>query len=162
MQSLDQKLKDKSAKVGIVGLGYVGLPLAVEFADKGFYTLGIDVDREKVEKINSGINYIDDVDSKKLEALVNAGKLEASTMYGRVGELDVVYICVPTPFTKNKEPDISYIEVASKNISEHLRKEQLVILKSTTFPETTEKVVQPILESTGLKVGKDYYLAFSP
>jgi len=162
MQTLEKKLQDKTAKIGIVGLGYVGLPLAVEFSGKGFYTLGIDVDRGKVEKINSGVNYIDDVDSSRLETLAKDGTLEATTMYGRAGELDVIYICVPTPFTPNKEPDISYIETAAKNISEHLRKEQLIILKSTTFPETTEKVVQPILESTGLKVGQDFYLAFSP
>ncbi len=162
MHTLEQKLQEKSAKIGIVGLGYVGLPLAVEFAGKGFYTLGIDLDREKVEKINSGRNYIDDVDSNRVEALVKDGTLEATTMYGRTGELDIIYICVPTPFTPNKEPDISYIEDATMHISEHLRKEQLIILKSTTFPETTEKVVQPILESTGLKVGQDFYLAFSP
>ncbi len=159
---LEHKIRNKSAKVGIFGLGYVGLPLAVEFASQGFYTLGIDISREKVEKINSGENYIDDVSDSRLKALVEEGKLEATTRSGRVGELDVMYICVPTPFTPNKEPDISYIEAAAKNISEHLRKEQLVILKSTTFPETTEKVLQPILEATGLKVGTDFYLAFSP
>ncbi len=160
--TLEQKVKEKSAKVGIVGLGYVGLPLAVEFASKGFYVLGIDTDRNKIEKINSGENYIDDIDSEKMRSLVGDGLLEGTTMYGRVGELDIIFICVPTPFTPNKEPDISYINQAAENISAHLRKEQLVILKSTTFPETTEKVVLPILESTGLKVGKDFYLAFSP
>ena len=160
--TLEQKVKDKSAKIGIIGLGYVGLPLAVEFASKGFYVLGIDTDRNKIEKINSGENYIDDIDSEKMRSLVGDGLLEGTTMYGRVGELDIIFICVPTPFTPNKEPDISYIRQATENISAHLRKEQLVILKSTTFPETTEKVVLPILESTGLKVGKDFYLAFSP
>ena len=160
--TLEQKVKEKSAKVGIVGLGYVGLPLAVEFASKGFYVLGIDTDRNKIEKINRGENYIDDIDSEKMRSLVEDGLLEGTTMYGRVGELDIIFICVPTPFTPNKEPDISYINQAAENISAHLRKEQLVILKSTTFPETTEKVVLPILESTGLKVGKDFYLAFSP
>ncbi len=160
--TFEQKFKDKSAKIGIIGLGYVGLPLAVEFAGKGFYTLGIDVDRTKIEKINSGNNYIEDVDSEKLSALVKEGRLEATTRAGRIGELDVIYICVPTPFTANKEPDISYIEQATASIAEHLRKDQLIILKSTTFPETTEKVVQPILEASGLKVGRDFYLAFSP
>jgi len=162
MSMLEQKLQDKSAKIGVVGLGYVGLPLAVEFAANGFYCLGIDLDRTKVEKINSGKNYIDDVDSAQLKKFAKEGRLEASTMYGRCGELDVIYICVPTPFTPNKEPDITYIESAAKNIAEHIRKEQLVILKSTTFPETTEKHVLPLLESSGLKVGKDFYLAFSP
>ena len=160
--TLEQKVKEKSAKVGIVGLGYVGLPLAVEFASKGFYVLGIDTDRNKIEKINRGENYIDDIDSEKMRSLVGDGLLEGTTMYGRVGELDIIFICVPTPFTPNKEPDISYINQAAENISSHLRKEQIIILKSTTFPETTEKVVLPILESTGLKVGKDFYLAFSP
>lgn len=160
--SLEQKINEKSAKVGIVGLGYVGLPLAVEFASKGFYVLGIDTDRTKVENINRGTNYIRDIDDSRLELLTKDGSLEATTMYGRAGEMDIIYICVPTPFTPNKEPDITYIKDATNNIAEHLRKEQLIILKSTTFPETTEKVMLPILESTGLKVGKDFYLAYSP
>ena len=162
IMTLEQKIEDRSAKIGIVGLGYVGLPLAVEFADKGFYALGIDVSREKVESLNRGNNFIADVDSKRLKKLVDDGLLEGTTMYGRAGELDVIYICVPTPFTPNKEPDISYVEDAAKCISEHLRKGQLIILKSTTFPETTEKVVRPILESSGLKVGEDFGLAYSP
>ncbi len=160
--SLEQKLKDKKAKVGVIGLGYVGLPLAVEFADKGFYVLGIDTDRRKVQKLNSGDNYIDDVDDDRLRRLVDDRMLEGTTKYGRIGELDIIFICVPTPFTKNKEPDISFINQAGESITAHLRKEQLVILKSTTFPETTEKVLLPKLESTGLKVGQDFYLAFSP
>jgi len=159
---LEQKLKDKQAKIGIIGLGYVGLPLAVEFAAKGFYTLGIDVDRHKIERLNRGENYIPDVDGELLQKLVTEGMLEGTTKYGRIGELDVLFICVPTPFTPNKEPDISYIIDATESIAAHLRKGQLVILKSTTFPETTEKVVLPRLESTGLKVGQDFYLAFSP
>ena len=160
--SLEAKIKDKTAKVGIIGLGYVGLPLAVEFADKGFYTLGIDTDLRKVEKLNRGDNYIDDVDDQLLKSLVDSGLLEGTTKYGRTGELDIIYVCVPTPFTPNKEPDMSYIEQAAEKITAHLRKEQLIILKSTTFPETTEKVLLPRLESTGLKVGQDFYLAFSP
>jgi UDP-N-acetyl-D-glucosamine dehydrogenase len=160
--TVEQKLKDKSAKIGIVGLGYVGLPLAVEFASKGFYVLGIDIDVKKVESINSGNNYIQDVDDKVFKKVTSEGRLEGTTRYGRTGELDVIYICVPTPFTPNKEPDITYINDATDGLAAHLRKEQLIILKSTTFPETTEKVMQPKLESTGLKVGKDFYLAFSP
>jgi UDP-N-acetyl-D-glucosamine dehydrogenase len=160
--TLEQKLKDKQAKIGVVGLGYVGLPLAVEFADKGFYTLGIDVDRRKIETLNRGENYIQDLDNERVRRLVESGLLEGTTKYGRTGELDVIYICVPTPFTPNKEPDISYIVQATESLAAQLRKEQLIVLKSTTFPETTEKVVLPKLESTGLKVGKDFYLAFSP
>ncbi|MFQ5641983.1 MAG: NAD(P)-binding domain-containing protein, partial [bacterium] len=159
---LEQKIKDKQAKVGIIGLGYVGLPLAVEFAKKGFYVLGIDVDRVKIEALNRGENYIADIDSELLRKLVSDSILEGTTKYGRVGELDILYICVPTPFTLNKEPDISFIVQAAEGIAEQLRKEQLVILKSTTFPETTEKVLLPKLQSTGLKVGQDFYLAFSP
>lgn len=160
--TLEAKLKDKSAKIGIVGLGYVGLPLAVEFASKGFYVLGIDTDRAKIEKLNRGENYIADVEDDRFYKAVDEGLLEGTTKYGRAGELDVIYICVPTPFTPNKEPDISYINDATEKLAAHLRKEQLIILKSTTFPETTEKVVLPILESSGLKVGEDFYLAFSP
>ena len=134
----------------------------MEFANKGFYCLGIDTDLRKVEQLNRGDNYIDDVDGELLKKLVAEGLLEGTTKYGRAGELDIVYICVPTPFTPNKEPDISYIEQAGEKITAHLRKEQLIILKSTTFPETTEKVLLPKFESTGLKVGQDFYLAFSP
>ena len=159
---LKDKLSNKSAKIGVVGLGYVGLPLAVEFNVNGFFVLGIDNDDRKVKSINDGVNYIDDVDDKKLENAVKSGMLKASSSYDGVKDLDVVYICVPTPFTKNKEPDTSYIVAAAKGIATGLRKGQLVILKSTTFPDTTEGVVQPILEKTGLKVGEDFYLAFSP
>ena len=159
---LKDKLSNKSAKIGVVGLGYVGLPLAVEFNVNGFFVLGIDNDDRKVKSINDGVNYIDDVDDKKLENAVKSGMLKASKSYDGVKDLDVIYICVPTPFTKNKEPDTSYIVAAAKGIATGLRKGQLVILKSTTFPDTTEGVVQPILEKTGLKVGEDFYLAFSP
>ncbi|MDZ7372207.1 MAG: nucleotide sugar dehydrogenase [candidate division KSB1 bacterium] len=159
---LKEKLQNKTAKIGVVGLGYVGLPLAVEFAHKGFWVLGIDVDERKIDNLKKGVNYIADVDDAKLEKAVREGKLEAETSYDRVSELDVIYICVPTPFTKNKEPDISYIVDSAEAIAKGLRPGQLIILKSTTFPDTTEGIVQPILERTGLKVGKDFFLAFSP
>ncbi len=159
---LKQKLAKKEAKIGVIGLGYVGLPLATDFADHGFFVLGIDKDPGKVAMLNKGENYIDDVDDAKLKKAVDNGLLEATTEYDRVGELDAMFICVPTPFNRNKEPDISYIVDSARGIQPHLRKGQVVILKSTTFPETTEKVVQPILEETGLKVGKDFFLAFSP
>lgn len=160
--SLETKIEDKSAKIGVIGLGYVGLPLAVEYAAVGYNVLGIDVSEEKVSKLNRGENYIDDVDSNKLKELVKAGKLSGATNYGKIGECDIVYICVPTPFTDTKDPDVSYIIDSAKGIAAGLRRDQLIILKSTTYPETTEKVVQPILEAAGLKVGKDFYLAFSP
>ena len=159
---LEEKIQNGSAKIGIVGLGYVGLPLAVEFTNKNFPVVGIDANPEKVKKLNAGENYIDDVDEKELAAAVKKGLLTATTSYDQVSELDVIYICVPTPFTRNKEPDITYIEAATNGIAGKLHKDQLIILKSTTFPETTEAVVQPRLEKTGLKVGVDFYLAFSP
>ena len=162
MKSLEQKLKSKKATIGVVGLGYVGLPLAVEFALKGFKTIGIDLSKWKVEKINKGENYIQDVNDRDLEKVVKKGLLVAYDNYSNVSEMDVIYICVPTPFTDNKDPDISYIVSAAEEIAKGLRKEQLIILKSTTFPNTTEGYVQPILEKTGFKVGKDFYLAFSP
>jgi len=162
MKNLEQKIKSKKAVIGVVGLGYVGLPLAVEFALKGFKTIGIDLSKWKVEKLNKGENYIQDVNDKDLEKVVKKGLLSAYDNYSRISDADVIYICVPTPFTENKEPDISYIVSAAEEIAKGLRKDRLVILKSTTFPNTTEGYVQPILERTGLKVGKDFYLAFSP
>ena len=162
MKNLEQKIKSKKAVIGVVGLGYVGLPLAVEFALKGFKTIGIDLSKWKVEKLNKGENYIQDVNDKDLEKVVKKGLLSAYDNYSRISDADVIYICVPTPFTENKDPDISYIVSAAEEIAKGLRKDQLVILKSTTFPNTTEGYVQPILEKTGLKVGKDFYLAFSP
>jgi UDP-N-acetyl-D-glucosamine dehydrogenase len=159
--SLKEKLEKKSAVVGVVGLGYVGLPLAVEFARKGFKTIGIDLDKRKIESLNAGKNYIQDIKENEFgEAIKNGFK--AMDNYDHAGLCDVIYICVPTPFTANKEPDISFITSATESIAKHLRKEQLIILKSTTFPNTTEGYVLPILEKTGLKVGKDFYLAFSP
>ncbi|MBN1558855.1 nucleotide sugar dehydrogenase [candidate division KSB1 bacterium] len=159
---LKERIEDKTAKIGVIGLGYVGLPLAVEFASKGFSVLGIDKDGVKIKNINSGVNYIDDVEDSKLERVVAGNYLSATTTYDDIADQDVIYICVPTPFTRNKEPDVSYIEAASRGVAAGLRKDQLVILKSTTFPDTTEGIVQPILEQSGLRVGEDYFLAFSP
>lgn len=160
--SLQEKIADKSARVGVIGLGYVGLPLSVEYAKAGFQIIGIDNDFRKIERLRRGENYIDDVDSAVLKALVAEGKIEAESDYGRIAECDVIFICVPTPFTPNKEPDVSYIEDAGRGVASGLRKEQLVILKSTTYPETTEKLLLPMLEAPGKKVGEDFYLAFSP
>jgi UDP-N-acetyl-D-glucosamine dehydrogenase len=159
---LEQKIRSKNATVGIVGLGYVGLPLAVEYASKGFTTIGIDIDRARVEAVNAGANYIGDVDERRLRAAVRKGRLRAVDSYDPVGSLDVLFICVPTPFTPNKEPDISSILTAGTEISTRLRKGQLVVLKSTTFPNTTEGYLLPLLEKSKLTVGKDFYLAFSP
>lgn len=160
--NLEQKIRSRKATVGVIGLGYVGLPLAVEYASKGFKTIGIDTDAAKVKAVNAGRNYIGDVDAKRLRDVVKRGLLRAEKSYSSVGLLDVLFICVPTPFTPAKEPDISYILAAAEKISTHLRKGQIVVLKSTTFPNTTEGYVQPILERSKLKVGKDFHLAFSP
>lgn len=162
MPTLENKIKQKKARIGVVGLGYVGLPLAVEYAAKGYDTVGIEVDKNKVTAINAGKNYIDDVDNKVFTKVTKSGKLKAVSTYDDVGKLDVIFICVPTPFTANKEPDISYIVASAKEIAQRLRKGQMIILKSTTFPNTTEGYVQPILDAAKLRVGKDYYLAFSP
>jgi UDP-N-acetyl-D-glucosamine dehydrogenase len=162
MNTLEKKIVEKKARIGVVGLGYVGLPLAVEYAAKGFETIGIEVDENKVASINNGKNYIDDVDDKIFTKVTKSGKFSAVSAYDGVGKLDIIFICVPTPFTPNKEPDISYIVSATNQIAPRLRKGQLIVLKSTTFPNTTEGYVQPIFEKAGFKTGKDYYLAFSP
>lgn len=162
MDSFQKKIISKTAKIGIIGLGYVGLPLAVEFAKAGFKVTGIDINPEKVNQINKGKSYIPDVSEKDLKTLVQDKKLRATDNYEVLDKLEVILICVPTPLRKTKEPDISYIIDASKQITEHLRKGQLIILESTTYPGTTQEIILPMLESTGLKVGTDFYLAFSP
>lgn len=161
-QSLAGKLRSGEAKVGVVGLGYVGLPLAVEFATKGFSTVGIDLEERKIASLREGNNYIQDISDERVREVTANAKFRAQSNYEGSGELDVIYICVPTPFTDFKEPDISYIRSAAEAIAKNLRAGQLIILKSTTYPNTTEGVVQPILEGTGKKVGKDFFLAFSP
>ncbi|MBR9979070.1 MAG: nucleotide sugar dehydrogenase [Bacteroidetes bacterium] len=160
--TLEEKITTKNITIGVIGLGYVGLPLAVEYAATGFNTIGIDVDPKKVAMINKGKNYIDDVDDAMLKSAVKDGNLSAEDHYRSVKKMDVVFICVPTPFTETKDPDISYIVAATEGILLGLRKGQIIILKSTTFPNTTEGYVLPILERSGMKVGKDFYLAFSP
>lgn len=149
-------------KMSVVGLGYVGLPLAVEFAKAGLTVFGIEQNLTKVEKVNRGESYIEDVDSKELFNVVSSGRLKAYTEFHPVKDSDAIVICVPTPLTIHKEPDISYIVKVTGEISRFLKRGQLVVLESTTYPGTTEEVVLPILENSGLKGGKDFYLAFSP
>lgn len=161
-QDLEQKLRDKSAVIGVIGLGYVGLPLAIEFARKGFDTVGIDLDARKIESLQAGKNYIQDISDEHVAEMVRTGKFRAQQTYEGVGKFDVIYICVPTPFTVNKDPDIGYIISASEGVARELRQGQLIILKSTTFPNTTQGSVQPVLERNGMTVGKDFFLAFSP
>lgn len=161
MNLLD-KIENRSAKVCVIGLGYVGLPLAVEKAKAGYSVIGIDVQKEKVNWVNSGHNYIGDVVEDDLKRLVETGKLKATTDFDIIKECDVVTICVPTPLDKFKQPDVSYIVSTAKEILKRLHSEMLIVLESTTYPGTTEEIVLPILSESGLKVGSDFYLAFSP
>ena len=160
--SLIQKLQSRTARTGVVGLGYVGLPLAVGFAKAGFHTTGIDLDSRKVDSIEDGRSYIPDVATADVAALHRSGTLRATTDFSVVQELDTINICVPTPLRKTKDPDMSYIVSAVESIAVHLHPGMLIVLESTTYPGTTEEVVQPLLEATGLKAGTDFFLAFSP
>ena len=157
-----QKIKDHSIIAGVVGLGYVGLPLAVEKAKAGFRTIGFDVQKEKVDLVNAGKNYIGDVVDADLAALVESGRLSATTDFRFIEEVDFVAICVPTPLDAHQQPDISYVESSARAIAEHLHRGMMVVLESTTYPGTTEELIKPILETSGLKCGEDFYLGFSP
>ncbi len=160
---LVQRIDEGTAVFGVVGLGYVGLPLAVEMAKSGYRVLGMEVSADKVESINAGLSHIPDVPTEEVAELVAKGLLEATRDFSRAGECDAIAICVPTPLNEMKEPDISYMEAAARSIAPHLREGVLVTLESTTYPGTTEEVVQPILESgSGLRVGDGLSLAFSP
>src|SRR3954463_15638283 len=161
-QTLRGKLDARSARVGVVGLGYVGLPLAVEFARAGFVTIGIDLDARKVDAVNQGASYIPDVATAELARLVAEGRLSATTDFAAVKDLDTVNICVPTPLRKTKDPDMSFIVSAVEQIANGLHRGMLIVLESTTYPGTTEELVQPMLEARGLKAGEDFFLAFSP
>ena len=160
--SLKDKIRDRKARIGVIGLGYVGLPLAVEFAMKGFDVTGLDVDESKIKEINAGRSYILDVKTEDVKACVDAGRLRASSDMSHLKDMDAIDICVPTPLRKTKDPDLSYVVQAVDSVKAHLKKGQLVILESTTYPGTTDEVVQPALEENGLKAGVDFYLAFSP
>jgi len=159
---LEEKIRDKSAIVGIVGIGYVGLPLAVAFAMAGFKVLGFDIRQKNVDSVNRGNSYIADVSDDSLSSVVTRKLLEATTDQSRIGEVDAICICVPTPLTATKDPDLSYVIHESEAISKYLRSGQLVVLESTTYPGTTKQVVLPNLESSGLRCGIDFYLAYSP
>ena len=160
--ALLKKIESRSARTGVVGLGYVGLPLAVELARAGFRTTGIDVDDRKVNAVMEGRSYIPDVATADVMALKQAGTLDATTDFSIVRELDTINICVPTPLRKTKDPDMSYIVSAVEAIAKHLHKGMLIVLESTTYPGTTDEVMQPILEAAGLKAGVDFFIAFSP
>ena len=160
--SLHDRLTDRTARVGVIGLGYVGLPLAVEFARAGFITTGIDLDRRKIDAVNQGTSYIPDVETAEVARLVAGKMLSATGDFTVVAGLDTINICVPTPLRKTKDPDMSYIVSAVEQIARHLHPGMLVILESTTYPGTTEELVRPMLEAGGLKAGVDFFLAFSP
>jgi len=159
---LTAKIKDRSARVGIVGLGYVGLPLAVEFAKAGFHVTGIDLIQGKVDQINAGVSYIQDIPTETLAPLVKSGLLKATTDFAAVQELDTINICVPTPLRKTKDPDMSYIVDSCRDIAANAHPGLLVILESTTYPGTTDELVLPMLTKGGLTAGEDLFLCFSP
>ncbi len=157
------KIHNKEIIAGVVGLGYVGLPLAVEKAKAGFRTIGFDVQVQKVKMVNEGYNYIGDVVDKEIKEIVEAGMLSATTDFSFIGDVDFIAICVPTPLDDHHQPDISYIKSSTEAISKYLKKNTMVVLESTTYPGTTEELIKPILEQgSGLRCGEDFYLAFSP
>ena len=162
MSVLKQKILDRTVTLGVVGLGYVGLPLAVEKAKAGFKVIGFDVQDQKVDMVNQGHNYIGDVVDSDLEKIVREGYLRATTDFASVASCDCVCIAVPTPLDAHQQPDISYVRSSAESIMPHMHKDMLVVLESTTYPGTTEELLKPILEKSGLKCGEDFYLAFSP
>lgn len=159
---LIMKIKDKSAKVAVVGLGYVGLPLSIELVNAGFKVTGYDISKHKVDLLNSGKSDIDDVPSADVKKAVKSGKFRATTDARVMKNMDTISICVPTPLSKTKDPDVSYILNAVNRVKAHMRKKTLVVLESTTYPGTTEDLILPLLEENDMKVGRDFYLAFSP
>ncbi|HET7225527.1 MAG TPA: nucleotide sugar dehydrogenase [Candidatus Eisenbacteria bacterium] len=161
-QTLTRRIEQRRAHLAVIGLGYVGLPLAVEFAQAGFRVTGIDVDASRVKKLASGVSYIQDVPSAEVRALVRAGQLEATTDFSVLRRVDAVNVCVPTPLSKQRDPDVSYIVAAAEQVARHLHRGMLVVLESTTYPGTTDELILPLLSRTGMKVGEDFFLAFSP
>jgi len=161
-QELERSIADKSARIGVIGLGYVGLPLIVEFGLKGFEGIGFEVDTKKADEINAGRSYIVDVPDENVKKCVDEGKLTATTDFSKLADCDVIIICVPTPLRKTKDPDMSYIIAAGEEIQKYMRRGQLVILESTTYPGTTDEVLQPMFEEKGFKLDEDFLLAFSP
>ena len=161
-EALETKIRDHTAKLGVIGLGYVGLPLAVQMAHRGFRVTGIDIDGSRVESVNAGISYILDVPSNAVLSAVTEGTLRATQSFGALESLDSIHICVPTPLRKTKDPDLSYIIAAIEAVHNHLSAEKLIVVESTIYPGTTRELILPILERSGLKAGKVFFLAFSP
>lgn len=162
MQTLEKRLRNRQAKIAVIGLGYVGLPLAVEKAKAGFMVIGIERKKKRVDMVNRGENYIPDIISVELERVAKEGRLRATQDFDVISKVDVICICVPTPLTNNKEPDVQYIQIVIDGFIPYFRKGQLVILESTTYPGTTEEIILPKLQEKGFKVGEDFYLAYSP
>ena len=162
MNYIKERLSKKIATLGVVGLGYVGLPLAVEKAKAGFKTIGFDIQEAKVAMVNAGENYIGDVVNEDFEEIVRSGLLSATTDFAEVARADCVCICVPTPLDQHQQPDTSYVQASAESIVPYIHKDMLIVLESTTYPGTTEELLKPILEKSGLKCGTDFYLAFSP
>ncbi|MDQ3799230.1 MAG: nucleotide sugar dehydrogenase [Acidobacteriota bacterium] len=161
-EQIKNLITEKTARIGVIGLGYVGLPLIVEFASKGFDGIGFEVDEKKADAINRGESYIVDVTSEAVKKCVDAGKLKATIDFSELNKCDVIIICVPTPLRKTKDPDMSYILAAGEEIQKYMRRGQLIILESTTYPGTTDEVLQPMFEEKGFKLDEDFLLAFSP
>ena len=161
-RAFTRKVETKQARVAVIGLGYVGLPMAVAFAESGLTTVALDIDHERVDRLRRGVSYIPDVSSDAVAAQVREGRLAPGTDEAVLDGMDAAVICVPTPFTKAKSPDLTAVVAAAEMVARHLRSGQLVVLQSTTYPGTTEEVVRPILERTGLQIGHDFFLAFSP
>ena len=162
MLTLEEKIRNKSATIGIVGLGYVGLPLAMAFSEAGFNVLGVDIQQKRVDLINQGQSYISDVSGERLQAAIAGKLLQATTEQSRLKEADAICICVPTPLTRTKEPELSYVIHESKEVARYLQPGQLIVLESTTYPGTTREVILPILETSGLQNGEEFHLAYSP
>ena len=159
---LTRRIENRSAHLGVIGLGYVGLPLAVEFGEAGFRVSGIDVDENRVRTLEKGRSYIQDVPTSAVRALTRAGRLAATTDFAVLKHVDAVNVCVPTPLSKHRDPDVSYVVAAAEQVARYLHPGMLVILESTTYPGTTDELILPLLEKTGMKVGRDFFLAFSP
>jgi len=157
-----KKIENKQAKIGVVGLGYVGLPLLMEFVEEGFVTIGFDIDDKKVDSLNSGTSYIKHISSDRVKKVRDSKLFESTVDFSRIKDVDCILICVPTPLTKHREPDVSYIADTAETLSQHIRKGQLIVLESSTYPGTTEELMKPILEKSGLKGDEDFWVAFSP
>lgn len=160
--SLKQKIETKEAKVGVIGLGYVGLPLVIGFVEAGFFCVGFDIDDKKISTLNQGKTYIKHISQERIEDIVNSGRFDSTTDFSRLADVDCILVAVPTPLDRHQQPDMNFIIDTSETVSKYLRKEQLVVLESSTWPGTTEELMRPILEKSGLKCGKDFYVAFSP